>query len=121
MHEAGEPLVLVERIIAKGVLDEPGFASFNRNNGALMLICVEISVVAFAHEAMKKRRKFGKPMDVLNTADLPGFLFGEFVTFPYLQFFNRFPEKQEFTMLFVIGFRIKQEDALLLFDAAQVK
>jgi hypothetical protein len=78
-------------------------------------------MVTLAHEAVEDSMKFRKPFDTLNPGDFAGFFFSQFVSFPCLGQRVGLAEKQDFSLVFFVGIRIKQKDSFLLLDAGEIK
>jgi len=121
VQEAGEALVIVEGIAALGVRDEPVVAGFDLDDGALVLVGVEVDVLAFAHEAAEDAGEFGQPFDARDAGAFAGLLFGEFVAFPDGDEFAGFAQEQDFSEFLVVGIGIDEQDAFFLVDAGEVK
>ena len=60
-------------------------------------------------------------MDALDAADVVGFVFCNFVTFPKLDFWSWFAEKKYLAMFLLIGIGIEEKNGLFLLDATEIE
>ena len=111
----------MERITAHGLSNEARVTRLHFDGGPFMLVGIEIDVLAFAHQPMERSRKFGKPLDALDAAELAGLILGPLVPFPEFNFSARFAKKQNLTLLFVVSVGKQKQDGLFLLDAGKMK
>lgn len=121
VEQTRNAMVLMKRIFALALRNEPGIAGFDLNFGAFMLILFEIDVLAVAHQAMEKRWKLAQPLNILDAGNLSGFLLGQLMAFPDLGVRGGLAQKKNFALVFIRGIGIENENTLLLGDACQVK
>ena len=121
MHQAGEAVVLVERIAVLNGPDEPGFAGLDHDIRPLVFVGIEIDVLGLAHQAVEQRREVRQPFHALNSGHALGLLLGEFVAFPGGDEITGFAQEQNLPLAFVIRLGKEKENAFLLLDAAEVE
>ena len=121
VQEAGEAVVLMERILRLGLADETEVAGLDRVGGALVFVGVKVNVFGLAEELAEEDGKLGEPLDGFDAGDFLGFLLGVFVAFPDFQVLVGFAEEKDFAKFFVVGVRGQDKDAFLLFDAGEVE
>src|SRR6059058_4161794 len=78
-------------------------------------------MIALAHEPVKERLESRKPFHSFDTGHLPGFLLGEFMSFPPFQVWIGLAQKENLALVLFVGLGIKQEDRFLLLDAGEIK
>jgi hypothetical protein len=118
---AGEPAIVVEWVFRADLLDEAGVTRLDLDDGAVVLVGVQIDVLQLAHETMENRGKFREPLHFLDAGDGLRFVLRMLVAFPRFQVGVRFTDEQHLAQFLVVGIGGEQEHRLLLFDAGEVE
>ena len=121
MHQAGQSLIIVQRVPPDCVGDKAGFARLHLDDRTLVFVGIQIHVFALTHQPVEQPREFREPLDILDARDFARLCFRQLVSFPSLQLGFGFAEEENLALFLVIGIGIKKENRLLLFDSCRGK
>lgn len=121
MQQAREPAISVERVFRADLLHETGVAGLHLNDGAVVLVGVQIDVLQLAHQLVENRGELGEPLDLLDAGEGLRFVLRMLVAFPGFQVGVGFTDEEHLAQFRVEGVGGEHEDRLLLLDTGEVK
>ena len=111
----------MKRIIGTEFLVESLITGLNRFFRSAVFVFVQIERVSFRSKLLHYVIEFLHPMNAPNAGNRGGLFLVVLVTFPDLQVFAGFAQKEDFAVLGIRGAWKQDKNGLFLFDAAEVK